>query len=96
MGSTRIGLAGFPSIFVAGGSSNTILASGSLVLPIGWYYIKTDANSKLQVISTGTTWTDHKYGEASSFFGPIWSDGTNMKILNTSGSVSATVLLYNF
>lgn len=96
MGSTRIGLPGFPSIFVGGGTTVTIAQSDKYVLPIGWYFLKTDANGKLQVISTGTTWTDHAYGAASSYFGPVWSDGTNMRVLNTNAGATSTLLVYNF
>lgn len=95
MGSVKIGVPGFATIHASGGNSHAITGTGNYVLPVGWYYIKTDASCKLQVITTGTTWTDHAYGAASKTFGPIYSDGTNMRILSTSGG-GATVLLYPF
>jgi len=67
----------------------SIAASGSYVVPAGFYYVLLTTNTKVQIL-VGTTWTDFTAANVKTF---IFSDGQSVRIYNGGTSAESPVLV---
>lgn len=67
--------------------SQTIAISGNYVLPAGTYLIDSAANIEIQRTTDGTTWVQSNVPGNGGF---VISDGSNIRLLNTSTSAAVT------